>query len=534
MRKRAVLYARVSSEDRSRDGRNLQGQLELCKEYALKRGWRIVGELAEDDRGASGASFELPQLNRIYEMARAGEFDILVVREIDRLSRRLAKQLIVEEELKRCGIQIEYVLGEYPDTPEGSLMKNVKASIAEYERLKITERMVRGRRQKAKAGNVLMHGHIPFGYRQEERDGKTMLIIHEPEAQVVRLMFQWYVVGSDGKGPMSIHGVTRELNKMGVPTPYDNCKNVVKLRGYGEWSNSVVGRMLSNETYAGTWYYGKGKHVDQQYTKNPESYRIPVTVPAIVDRATWEQAQARKKQNRKDAKRNRKWHYLLTGHLTCGDCGLKMFGRTTRRVGEKVYQYYTCPGGATNQSPRPCNLRPFRVDQTDAAVWGWIKSILTDPKALAEGLNTYHAALEKKNAPMKERLKVVDQLLANDRQQLERLLDLYLSGDFPRDALVERKNRLETTITALEAEQTSLASHLEAQVLTEEQIQALQDFTAEVAEGLQAAEEDFETRRRIIRMLNVQVTLAEEDGQKVVYVRCMVGEDVLSIATHST
>ncbi len=136
MSKRAVLYARVSKDDTRNDGRNLDGQLEMCREYAQAHGWHVVAELAEDDRGASGASFELPQLNRVREMAQDSEFDILVVREIDRLSRSLAKQLIVEEELKRHGVQIKYALSEYPDTPEGSLMKNIRATIAEYEREK--------------------------------------------------------------------------------------------------------------------------------------------------------------------------------------------------------------------------------------------------------------------------------------------------------------------------------------------------------------------------------------------------------------
>jgi len=110
--------------------------------------WQIVEELAEDDRGAEGASFDLPQLKRILEMAKARLVDVVVVREIDRFSRSLAKQLIIEEELKRRGVRIEYTMAEYPDTPEGSLMKNIKASIAEYERLKISERVVRGRRLK--------------------------------------------------------------------------------------------------------------------------------------------------------------------------------------------------------------------------------------------------------------------------------------------------------------------------------------------------------------------------------------------------
>ena len=95
--KRAVIYARVSSDDRDKGNRNLDGQLELGREYAIEQGWEIVAELAEDDRGASGASLDLEQLNNAIDLAASGGFDVLVVREIDRLSRRLAKQLVVEE-----------------------------------------------------------------------------------------------------------------------------------------------------------------------------------------------------------------------------------------------------------------------------------------------------------------------------------------------------------------------------------------------------------------------------------------------------
>jgi DNA invertase Pin-like site-specific DNA recombinase len=68
---RAVLYVRVSSDDRENDGRNLQGQLEMCREHALKQGWHVVADLAEDDKGASGAAFELPELKKALDMAQA-------------------------------------------------------------------------------------------------------------------------------------------------------------------------------------------------------------------------------------------------------------------------------------------------------------------------------------------------------------------------------------------------------------------------------------------------------------------------------
>jgi DNA invertase Pin-like site-specific DNA recombinase len=53
--------------------------------------------------------------------------DIVVTREIDRLSRTLVKQLVVESRLRELGVVIEYVLGDYPDTPEGQLNKLIRA-----------------------------------------------------------------------------------------------------------------------------------------------------------------------------------------------------------------------------------------------------------------------------------------------------------------------------------------------------------------------------------------------------------------------
>jgi DNA invertase Pin-like site-specific DNA recombinase len=56
MSKRAVIYARVSYDDRDTDGRNLAGQLEMARTYCRKKGYTIFSEMAENSRGASGAS----------------------------------------------------------------------------------------------------------------------------------------------------------------------------------------------------------------------------------------------------------------------------------------------------------------------------------------------------------------------------------------------------------------------------------------------------------------------------------------------
>ena len=538
MAKRAVTYARVSGDDRGKDGRNLAGQTEMCRDYAAGRGYTVIAELQEDDRGASGADWDLPQLNRALEMARAGEFDVLIARELDRFARGLAKQLVIEQEFRRAGVEIDYVLGEYPDTPEGQLNKNIRAVIAEFERLKIKERMTRGRRLKVKAGNVLTAGFHPYGYRVAKRDGKRILEVYEPEARIIRLVFTWYVEGDGENGPLNLSAVTRRLNEMRVPTAADTGLQgrVNKKKPWGEWTRSSVHNILRNETYAGSWRYGKRSKPG----RNPDEGPITVEVPAIVTREIWEAAQDRLAYNRQNARRNLKNEYLLSKRVMCGKCGLKMAG--TYGIGrEKLYLYYYCPTSKNVLDyAHICDAARIRADHVDYRVWEYIKTHVADPVALLEDLNEYQTRREQENAPLCERLRVVEDLITDNRAQLNRLLDLYQTGNktkleqlldsqtnpndqLLREALLDRMTRLKVTIGVLEREQAGLVTTLKERTLTQAQVQNILKFAEEVQRGVtQAEEKGFEARRRVIEDLDVQVKLAIEDGEKIVYVYSVI------------
>jgi len=125
-----------------------------------------------------------------------------------------------------------------------------------------------------------------------------------------------------------------------------------------------------------------------------------------------------------------------------------------------------------------------------------------------------------------ERLRAVDKLLTENQAQLGRLVDLYVLGEFPRGMLIDRKTRLEATISALDKERDKLIVHLEAEMVTEDQVRSIQELAAGVADGLDAMGDDFESRRRVIELLDVQATLTVEDGRKVVYAQCILGERV--------
>jgi hypothetical protein len=115
----------------------------------------------------------------------------------------------------------------------------------------------------------------------------------------------------------------------------------------------------------------------------------------------------------------------------------------------------------------------------------------------------------------------VDDLLNDHRAQLQKLLDLYLDGNFPKEILVERRQRLQDTIDSLATERVNLAGMLESTAYSPEQLYAIKEYTKNIAAGLDEAEEDFDSRKHIVEMLNVYAALVIENEEKVAYVTCV-------------
>ena len=523
--KRAVLYARVSSDDRGKEGRNLKGQLDMGREYAIAHDYRIVAELSEDDRGASGASFDLPQLGTVLAMAERGEFDVLVVRELDRLSRNLAKQLIVEESLKRNGVTVEYVLADYADTPEGNLQKHIRATVAEYEREKIKERMVRGKKNLAKGGRVILHGNKPpYGYRaviEKSKDGKNIVTgieVYEPEAQIVRLIFQWYTLGDETGKRLSLEKIAQRLSEMNVPTWVDvrNQKSLTKKRNYGQWAGGTIWDFLHCEVYIGKWYYGK--------QSSPIESCIKVPVPRVIDASAWQAAQEISKLNINVAKRNVKDdRYLMRYRLTC-HCG---YSATciSNDDGLKVRLYYRCSSMVAKVVHGKCGLPFFRADYLDELVWSWLVEWFKDPADLRRKLEVYQAERNKVDAPILALLKTNEDLIASNQAQLARIKDMCQTGILTFTEAVDRKARLEETIARLERERSELTKRV-ASKLSDEAIESLMEFSYDLAAGVAEASESFEKRRQMIEVLDVQGILKVENDEQICYASFILTEGV--------
>jgi DNA invertase Pin-like site-specific DNA recombinase len=134
---RCGLYARVSTTDQT-----FENQLLELRRYVEARGWTAVEYV---DHGVSGAKYRRPALDQLVADVRRHKVQAVVCWRLDRLGRNLRHLVLVLDEWQSRGVAF-VTMGEGIDTstPAGRLVAGVLASIAEFERARIRERIMAG------------------------------------------------------------------------------------------------------------------------------------------------------------------------------------------------------------------------------------------------------------------------------------------------------------------------------------------------------------------------------------------------------
>lgn len=136
---RVALYARVSTLA----GQNPEMQLRELREYCERRGLKVVEEYV--DKGISGSRERRPALDRLMVECRKRLVDAVVVYRYDRFARSLRQLVNALEEFRSLGIDfISLHEGVDTSTPNGRLVFGIFASIAEFERELIRDRVRSG------------------------------------------------------------------------------------------------------------------------------------------------------------------------------------------------------------------------------------------------------------------------------------------------------------------------------------------------------------------------------------------------------
>ena len=205
---RVAIYARVSGEQQAKED-TIASQLEAVAQRLASDALECDPELRFVDDGYSGTVLARPGLERLRDQAAAGAIDRLYLLDPDRLSRKYAYQVLILEELTRCGVEVVFLRNPVGRGPEADLLLQVQGMIAEYERAKIMERCRRGKQHAARRGSVNVLSGAPYGYRyvgKHEGGGEARYQVVAEEARVVRRIFEWV-----GQGAV--------LDRRGVPAP---------------------------------------------------------------------------------------------------------------------------------------------------------------------------------------------------------------------------------------------------------------------------------------------------------------------------
>jgi len=186
-----AIYARVSSETQAKDG-TIDSQIEALRAYAKEHELTIIHECLDD--GYTGTQLIRPGLDHLRDLAQEGQIEAVLILSPDRLSRKQAHLLVLLDEFKKRNIQVLFTSQSYSDSPEDNLMLQIQGAIAEYERVKILDRMRRGAIHAVKNGQF-MGGIPPYGYRyiSKSKTGKAQWEVNPEEAKIVRYIYDLYI-----------------------------------------------------------------------------------------------------------------------------------------------------------------------------------------------------------------------------------------------------------------------------------------------------------------------------------------------------
>jgi len=509
--KTAAIYARVSS-DQQKEEKTIASQTAALIAFAQQENYRVPDEWVFEDEGYSGAHLIRPGLERIRDLAAEGQIQSVLALSPDRLSRKYAYQVLLTEELARHGVELVFIKSPHSGTPEDQLLIQFQGMIAEYERAQILERSRRGKRHRAKQGEVSVLSGAPYGYRyiRKTDDAAAYYEIIESEAEIVRKIFNLYTVEG-----LSIGAITRQLTELGVPTRKQKPR----------WERSVIWAILRNPAYQGRACFGKTAITTRQRItrplrlhgglssrntashERPHSEWIEIPVPALVSEDAFALAQEKLANNKRQSLRRTIEPSILQGLVHCRQCSYALYRNSSRSSARKIY-YYRCTGSDAYRhgGKALCDEKPIRQDLLDQLVWDEILRLLADPTLIQNELNRRLEAA-RDASPTKRRLETLNRDLIRVRKSMERLLTAYQEELLSLDELRVRMPPLRQREQAMQAELQAINSQTAdraAYLRLAETLTAFLDRLRSNADTL-----DIGQRQKIMRLLVKEVIVGK-------------------------
>lgn len=326
VKKKVCAYARVSTDHKSQ-GESLENQINYYENIISNNpDYEYAGAFA--DRGMTGTTENRPEFQKMLELCRSGNIDLIITKSISRFARNTTVMLQTVRELKDIGIAVRFEKENINTlSGDGELMLTVLSSFAQEESKNVSDNLKWSARMKFERGELMINTERFLGY---DKDGYGDLVINFEEAGVVKRIFNEYL---SGKGSFII---AKELNGEGIPTI-----------GGARWYDTTILAILKNEKYKGDAIlqkYYTPNHFKKGSVRNHgevDSYYIEDNHSPIISKEMWDKVQDEIKRRSK-AKGNVEGdtdkyinRYPLTGMLYCSKCGYTL----KRRIWNSKFKY---------------------------------------------------------------------------------------------------------------------------------------------------------------------------------------------------
>ncbi len=307
---KAVILARVSTEEQKEAGNSLPAQLHRMQEYCKRKEFPIVETFSFDE---SAYKTKRDEFDKILEyLEKTTEKIAVVFDKVDRLSRNVFD--------KRVSLLYEKAVADVIElhfSSEGQVISSSMSAVekfqfgmslglAKYYSDAISDNVRRAFEQKLRNGEWI--GQTRVGYKRIREDGKTDFIVDTENAHFIKKMFELYATGN-----YSTKTLQQEMERLGMKS-----RNDLKV-GY-----SMIHKILRDKFYIGIMT-SKGQEF-------PHSY------PRIVPESLFMRVQGILNSYNKKTVKFASKPFALRGMVKCADCGCTV----TPEIKKGRYIYYSC------------------------------------------------------------------------------------------------------------------------------------------------------------------------------------------------
>lgn len=467
--KHVGIWIRVSTEEQAQ-GDSPKHHEERARRYAEANGWKVV-EIYHLEAVSGKSVMGHAEAQRMMRDVERGHITGLIFSRIARFCRNTKELLEIADFFQAHGAALVCVEQSIDlATPASRLMFTLNAAIASWEREEIAARVSASVAIRAKLGKPL-GGRPPLGYMWSPE--KTLVV--DPKTAPIRK--QVHELFLEHRRKLRVATI---LNEAGHRTQFGHKFTVTTIE---RLLRDPVAKGIRRMNYITNGDGKKGRGI------KPESEWVFIEVEAIVPAETWDRCvQILDEQKASKYKRPARKPVQLLGGLTWCECGHKMYVRanTPKYVCEKC----------RNKIP---------TELLEGIFFERLTRFSLSASEVAAHLKTANANL----AHQEELLALARKNQAKAKADMDRLMDLYLAGELPKEGfgnryapLQERHDQLEAEISRLQGEMDYIKARMLSQDEILTQAQNLYDRWPKMT---------LEKKRKVVEAIVKKVTIGREN-----------------------